>query len=280
MNIQWFPGHMTKALREMQESAKIIDAFGYVLDARAPFACFNPAFESVIGNKPCVFILNKCDLADSAKVAKWCEYFSGKGLQYVKASATVSGEANKIVSAFVSATEQLRIKYKQKNIVKPIRCLILGVPNSGKSTIINCIAGRKTVITGDKPGVTKGKQWVRLASGLELLDTPGTLWPKFDEPITALHLAYIGSIKDDVVDIVELSRELLCELNVLYPEALSSRYGITMGENVADCFRQIAVKRGFLMRGGSVDDERTAKAILDDFRKGKLGHLTLELPQI
>lgn len=280
MNIQWFPGHMTKALRMMQDSAKIVDAFGYVLDARAPMSCFNPSFENIIGQKPCVFILNKCDLADPEKVNKWCEYFKNQGYSFVKITATASAEASKITSALFDATTEVRNKFKAKGIFKPARCLILGVPNSGKSTIINCLAGKKTVITGDKPGVTKGKQWVRLANGLELLDTPGTLWPKFDDEQVGARLCFIGSIKDDVVDIYEACLLLIDELLCLYPNELASRYKIEIeNKRNVEIFNDIAQKRGFLLRGGSIDEERCAKAILDDFRKGKIGKITFELPK-
>ncbi len=269
---------MTKALRMMEENAKIVDAVGYVLDARAPFACFNPSFQKIIGNKPCVFILNKCDLADSAKVDSWCSYFQSRNEQYVKVTATASAEANKIVTAFENATVELREKNKKKGVFKPVRCMILGVPNCGKSTLINCLSGRKTVVTGDKPGVTKGKQWVRLQNGLELLDTPGTLWPKFEDEQTAYELCFIGSIKDDVVDILEVSQKLLEVLCQQYPNNIKERYKIETSSSATDMFTQIAQKRGFLLRGGDIDDERCAKAILDDFRKGKLGKITLDLP--
>lgn len=280
MNIQWFPGHMTKALRTMEENAKIVDAYGYVLDARAPASCFNPSFEKIVGSKPCVFILNKCDLADTSKIDKWCAYFNKKGYKYIKVTATASAEGSKITSALWDITADIRAKFKAKGVFKPVRCLILGVPNCGKSTIINCLSGRKAVITGDKPGVTKGKQWVRLQSGLELLDTPGTLWPKFDDEKVGEHLCFIGSIKDDIVDLYEASHLLLAELQSQYPQFLQDRYRIQVDDKkpneVFDC---IAQKRGFLSRGGEIDWERCAKAILDDFRKGKIGKITLELPQ-
>lgn len=280
MTIQWFPGHMTKALRMMEENVKIVDAIGYVLDARAPASCFNPSFNKIVGNKPCLFILNKCDLADAAKVDKWCKYFQSQGLAYVKVTATASAEAGKIANGFAEITADLRVKYKAKGIFKPVRCLIIGVPNCGKSTLINCLSGRKTVITGDKPGVTKGKQWVRLASGLELLDTPGTLWPKFDNEQIASRLCFIGSIKDDVVDLYEVSHMLLSELLTQYPQMLIERFKIDVdNQSLDDIFNQIALKRGFLLRGGDVDYERCSKAILDDFRKGKIGKITLDLPE-
>lgn len=280
MAIQWFPGHMTKALRMMEENAKIVDAVGYVLDARAPLACFNPSFTKIVGNKPCVFILNKCDLADSNKVAVWCNYFQSRGDAYVKVTATASAEAGKITAAFEAATEQIRAKQRQKGVFKPVRCLVLGVPNCGKSTLINCLSGRKTTVTGDKPGVTKGKQWVRLKSGLELLDTPGTLWPKFDDEKTAYELCFIGSIKDDVVDVMDVSLHLLSTLAEQYPQNLTERYKVEAQQSATELFAQIAKKRGFLLRGGDTDDERCAKAILDDFRKGKLGKMTLDLPNL
>ncbi|MCH5153482.1 MAG: ribosome biogenesis GTPase YlqF [Clostridiales bacterium] len=279
MNIQWFPGHMTKALRMMEENVKIVDAIGYVLDARAPASCFNPSFQKIVGNKPCVFILNKCDLADNAKVELWCKYFRENNLPFVKVTATASAEASKISTAFADITAELRAKYKAKGIFKPIRCLIIGVPNCGKSTIINCLSGRKAVITGDKPGVTKGKQWVRLQSGLELLDTPGTLWPKFDCDLVASRLCFIGSIKDDVVDLVEVAFALIEQLVELYPNCIEQRFKVQLdGKSTLEVFEEIAAKRGFLLRGGEMDSDRCAKAILDDFRKGKIGKITFDVP--
>lgn len=280
MTIQWFPGHMTKALRMMEENAGIVDAIGYVLDARAPASCFNPSFNKIVGNKPCVFILNKCDLADEGKVTEWREYFRSRNIPFVCVTATASAEAGKIASAFADITADLRAKYKAKGIFKPVRCLIIGVPNCGKSTLINCLSGRKTVITGDKPGVTKGKQWVRLQSGLELLDTPGTLWPKFEDERVAARLCFIGSIKDDVTDLYEVSNLLLAELSEQYPQYLSERFKVSVdGKTTGELFQAIALKRGFLLRGGEIDYERCAKAILDDFRKGKIGRITLDLPK-
>ena len=280
MNIQWFPGHMTKALRMMEENVKIVDAIGYVLDARAPASCFNPSFQKIVGNKPCVFILNKCDLADPVKVDFWCRYFAENGMPYVKVTATASAEASKISKSFADITADLREKHKAKGIFKPIRCLIIGVPNCGKSTIINCLSGRRAVITGDKPGVTKGKQWVRLQSGLELLDTPGTLWPKFDDDKVASRLCFIGSIKDDVVDLYEVAGLLIEQLIELYPTCIEQRFKVQVeGKSTTEVFEEIAAKRGFLLRGGEIDSERCAKAILDDFRKGKIGRITFDVPQ-
>lgn len=280
LNIQWFPGHMTKALRMMEENVKIVDAIGYVLDARSPLACFNPSFEKIVGNKPCVFVLNKCDLADAKKVDEWVSYFKSHNQKCIKLTATASAEANKITSALWEITTEIRNRFKAKGIFKPVRCLIIGVPNCGKSTLINCLSGRKAVITGDKPGVTKGKQWVRLQSGLELLDTPGTLWPKFENDKIASRLCFIGSIKDDVVDLYEVSNWLIAELVNQYPSQLCERFKIQIdGKTTSQIYDEIAKKRGFLLRGGDIDWERTAKAILDDFRKGKIGKITFDTPE-
>ena len=280
MQIQWYPGHMTKAMRMMEENVKLVDAIGYVLDARAPQSCFNPGFVKIVGSRPCVFILNKCDLADPAKVDMWCEYFRRNNMPFVRVTATASKEAAKIVQAFVDVTAHITAKNKAKGVFKPVRCLILGVPNCGKSTIINCLSGRKAVITGDKPGVTKGKQWVRLTNGLELLDTPGTLWSKFEDEVVARRLCFIGSIKDDVVDIEEVALALIAELQNMYPDLLAARYGVKVhGEQPIEVYNAIAARRGFLLRGGEVDYERCAKAVLDDFRKGKTGRITFDVPQ-
>lgn len=280
MQIQWYPGHMTKAMRMMEENVKLVDAIGYVLDARAPQSCFNPDFVKIVGSRPCVFILNKCDLADPAKVDMWCEYFRRNNMPFVRVTATASKEAAKIVQAFVDVTAHITAKNKSKGVFKPVRCLILGVPNCGKSTIINCLSGRKAVITGDKPGVTKGKQWVRLTNGLELLDTPGTLWSKFENEVVARRLCFIGSIKDDVVDIEEVALALIAELQNMYPDLLAARYGVEVhGKPPIEVYNAIAAKRGFLLRGGEVDYERCAKAVLDDFRKGKTGRITFDVPQ-
>ena len=280
MQIQWYPGHMTKAMRMMEENVKLVDAIGYVLDARAPQSCFTPGFVKIVGSRPCVFILNKCDLADPAKVDMWCEYFRRNNMPFVRVTATASKEAAKIVQAFVDVTVHITAKNKAKGVFKPVRCLILGVPNCGKSTIINCLSGRKAVITGDKPGVTKGKQWVRLTNGLELLDTPGTLWSKFEDEVVARRLCFIGSIKDDVVDIEEVALALIAELQNMYPDLLAARYGVEVhGKPPIEVYNAIAAKRGFLLRGGEVDYERCAKAVLDDFRKGKTGRITFDVPQ-
>ncbi len=279
MSIQWFPGHMTKALRMMQDNIALSDAVGYVLDARAPASSFNPELDKITGKKPCVYILNKCDLADDEKLKQWTQYFTQKGSLCVKVSATRLGDASRIASAFVEATADVADKYRKKGIVRPVRVMILGIPNSGKSTIINCLAGRKSAVTGDKPGVTKGMQWVRLPAGVDLLDTPGTVWPKFDDQNTAYRLCFVGSIKDDVVDLYDVSLSLLDHLKNQYPQLLAQRYRLDSVDMTAlQLHEEIARKRGFVVRGGETDTERCSKAILDDFRKGRIGKISFEVP--
>lgn len=279
MSIQWFPGHMTKALRMMQDNIALSDAVGYVLDARAPASSFNPELDKITGSKPCVYILNKCDLADDSKIKAWDEFFRSKGSLCVKVSATKLGDASRIASAFVEATASVSEKYRKKGIVRPVRVMILGIPNSGKSTIINCLAGKKSAITGDKPGVTKGMQWVRLSVGIDLLDTPGTVWPKFDSQTVAYRLCFVGSIKDDVVDLYDVSTNLLTQLKEQYPQLLKERYKLdSIDMDATQLHEAIARKRGFVVRGGETDWERCSKAILDDFRKGRIGKITFELP--
>lgn len=293
MKIQWFPGHMTKALRMMQENISLCDCAGYVLDARAPFSCLNPQFSKLLEGKPCIFIINKTDLADSKKVSAWQNYFAQKGYTSICVSGINSTEKKKIIEAFKSITLSITEKYKAKGVNKIIRAMIVGVPNSGKSTIINCLSSRKSTVTGDRPGVTKGKQWVRLGNGLELLDTPGTLWPKFENDTVALHLCYIGSIKDDIIDTTELGLTFIEEIVKLYPLAFADRYGIDVtaqneeaGDNglktvktAMEILTEICRKRGLLISGGELDIERGAKVVVDDFRKGKLGKITLEAPK-
>lgn len=277
MNIQWFPGHMTKALRMMKENTALCDCAGYVLDARAPFSCLNPEFEKLLGNKPCVLILNKCDLAEEKITRQWLNYFTSLGQKTV-ALSSIDGAQKKIaVDAFNSLALPLVEKFRAKGVYKPVRAMIIGVPNSGKSTLINCLASSKKTITGDKPGVTKGKQWVRLSEGLELLDTPGTLWPKFEEQSVAKKLCYIGSIRDEIADIVELAKSFLADVIVTHKDLICQRYKLTGEES--DLLTALCQNRGYLVKGGEIDLERGAKAVIDDFRKCRIGRITLEKPQ-
>ncbi|MEG1527782.1 MAG: ribosome biogenesis GTPase YlqF [Clostridia bacterium] len=277
--IQWFPGHMNKALRVMGENISLCQCVGYVLDARAPYSCLNPQFNKLFANKPTVFILNKCDLADKQIVDKWLSFFKERGHPCIALSSINSAEKNKLQATFLNACQEFTNTCKARGIIRPVRVMILGVPNSGKSTLINCLSARKATVTGDKPGVTKGKQWVRLDNGLELLDTPGTLWPKFDDELTGKHLFFIGSIKEEIVDIVTLAQDLLAELAQLYSSLLIERYKLTELLSPEETLKQICIKRGYLLSGNIPDLERGAKAIIDDFRKAKIGRICLEQPK-
>lgn len=278
MRIHWFPGHMTKALRLMEENIKAVDAVIYLLDARAPFACVNASFDKIIGDKPVLYVLNKVDLADRTKVDKWLKWFEKNG----KTAIAVNGTASQSAGAFNSAVKKLEnkkaAKFDAKGVKLPMRLMVLGVPNSGKSTLINTVCGKKSAVTGNKPGVTRGKQWVRLDGGMELLDTPGTLYPDFADQQKAARLAFIGSVKDEVVDSHELAKELAMTLARLYPKQFAEKYSLSAMDDADDILRQICKKRGFLIKGGETDDERGAKALIDDFRKGRICGVTLEEP--
>ncbi len=275
MRIQWFPGHMTKAVRLIEENLKLVDTVGYVLDARAPSACFNPIFDGLTKGKSAVYILNKCDLADPVKTRSFADNLKNQGKTVVCVSAINASAVKTLIEAFMSAEYDRIEKFRAKGIKRPVRAMIIGVPNCGKSTVINALSGKKKAVTGDKPGVTKGKQWVRLADGLELLDTPGTLWGKIEDEVSARRLCYIGSIKDDVVDVCELAPLLLSDLNEAYPKELASRYGADFSNMSGnEILSEICKKRGYSVKGGEPDTLRGAKATLDDFRKGKIGRIS------
>lgn len=278
MYIQWFPGHMTKALRMIEENIKLIDVVGYVLDARAPFSCFNPAFKKIIGDKPCVFILNKTDLADDKITVEWEKYFSNQGMSVVKVVSTQTNTTSVVKSAFANIRKKTIEKFASKGVFRPTRVMILGVPNCGKSTLINSLSGKKNTIVGDKPGVTKGKQWIRLEEGLELLDTPGTLWNKFENQNIAQNLLFVGSISDAVVDMIEASQVLLTRLIDKYSYLLIQRFNLQKEDLILSSdklLERIALNRGCLAKGG-VDLLRAASIVCDEFKKGKIGKITLE----
>jgi len=271
---------MAKALRVMREEAKYADIFIYVLDARVPGACVNKSFNMVIGRKPVLFVLNKADLADEKKTAVWLNYFKQKKYAAVAVNGADSISAKAMLAALSGIENKRAAKFESKGVFVPRRVMVIGVPNGGKSTIINTLCGRKTTVTGNKPGVTKGKQWVRLPNGLELMDTPGTLYPNFEDQKKATMLAFAGSIKEDILDINELALELIVELDAQYHERFREKYGIekevTQPEEV---LKELCLKKGHLLKGGEPDIERGSKALVDDFRKARIGRLTLELPE-
>ncbi len=274
--INWFPGHMKKALEEMQAEVKNVDAVIYVLDARAPKACLNPSFVRIIGTKPILFVLNKCDLADEEKVKEFSQTLRSENTKCLMLNSTASGALNKVTNALNELCNSQIERFKNKGVNYFVRAMVLGVPNSGKSTLVNNLCGLARAVTGNRPGVTKGKQWVKLSNNIEILDTPGTLWPNLEVEETALQLAYIGSIKDDVLQIEELVLSLISDLQKLYPSLLEEKYQIEDLQNKTpiELLDEIAEKKKCLLKGGEIDYERTAKAILDDFRKNRIGKIT------
>lgn len=274
--IQWFPGHMTKAMRMMEENVRLVDGVILVLDARAAFACVNKKLEKLFENKPVVYAVNKSDLVDKADAARICAAFAAEGKAAAAVCLTDKKTVSRLYEKILSALKDKLERNRAKGVYKPLRIMVAGIPNTGKSTLINAFAGAKKAVTGDKAGVTKGKQWIKL-EGLELLDTPGTMPPSFDDQTYAKHLAYIGSINDDILDFEELTLELLGELAKNRPSALEAKYGITdFGVPPLELYEQVCRRRGFLLRGGEYDYERCAKAVVDDFRKGRMGKIALE----
>lgn len=274
MHLQWFPGHMTKAMRMMEEEIKLCDGVIYVLDARAPFACINKKLNALFGGKPIVYLLNKSDLVESEDITKIIQLFKVEGNVALPCSYLEGKTLKSVVTAVKNSLQDKIERNKQKGVNKPLRIMVAGIPNTGKSTVINGLSGSKRAVTGDKAGVTKGKQWIKL-DGLELLDTPGTMPPSFDSQKLALYLAYIGCINDDILDMQELCLELIKELKTRCPELLSKKYNLTVPlKESLEIYEEICKNRGFLIRGGECDYERCAKAVIDDLRKGRIGKVS------
>ena len=278
--INWYPGHMTKTRRMLQENLKMIDVVVEILDARAPLASRNPDFDDLFAGKSRVVLLNKSDLADSNATKRWITYYNRKGIEAAGISAT-GGSAKKIAVALIEKSAKPRVDaMKAKGVNKVVRCMIVGIPNVGKSTLINRIAGQNRAEVGDKPGVTRGKQWVKITPYLELMDTPGMLWPKLEDQELAKHLAFLGSIKDEVMDSEELALDMLTLLQATSPAQVTERYSkLTSGTPKEDLLKAVCLSRGFLLRGGELDTERAAHVSLDEFRAGKVARVTLEQPE-
>lgn len=281
MNIQWFPGHMTKAQRMIEENLSMVDAVCEILDARIPYSSRNPDIDRLAGDKPRLVIFNRVDLADPQMTARWRKYFESRGLAILETDA----KSGKGVGSFAPAVRRLLkdklTAYEAKGQVgRPLRVMILGIPNVGKSTFINRVAGRKAAIAGDKPGVTRGKQWINIDQGLDLLDTPGILWPKFDSQEVGEMLAITNAIKADVLDKETLGANFMLRLRELYPKAIEERYKFVPDPdmNGFELLEQAAKKRGFLVSRGEYDIERMANTLLGEYHDGKLGRLTLEAP--
>ena len=267
---------MTKAMRMMEECVLLVDGVMVVLDARAPAATFNKKLKKLFGAKPVLYLLNKSDLADPAKTDAFiAEIAKGGALALACSAANASAAAKRIAAKANELMREKREKDAAKGVVRPLRFMVAGIPNTGKSTIINALAGGKRTVTGNKAGVTRGKQWIRL-QGFELLDTPGTMPPAFEDQALARHLAYIGSINDDILNLYEIAEALLGELSAAYPSFLSERYGLEDLSSPHAMLEGICRRRGFVLRGGESDLDRAARALVDDFRKGRIGRITLE----
>lgn len=298
MIINWYPGHMDKALRMMETELDLIDVAVYVLDSRAPFSCVNPKFEELLKSKPIVFVLNKADLVDSADLIKWQKYFTGENKVCITLNSTESNSSKKLLDAVKNLHIKKLLKNEKRGVNIPLRMMILGVPNCGKSTLINNLCGKGKTITGDRAGVTRGKQWVTVADNLEVLDTPGTLWPNLDNTKVAHNLAYIGSIKDEVLDVSSLALDFLIDILKKDASLIENRYNISIDTSsiepifedesvqlydddelkmfALDVYEKICSRRGFILKNKEFDYERCARAILDDFKKGRLGKIILD----
>lgn len=278
--INWYPGHMTKARRAMQEDMKLIDLVIEIVDARMPLSSRNPDIDELAKNKSRMILFNKSDLADESLNKDWIDYFEKKGYTIVKINAKNGMGIRNVTPAIAKVCEEKIARDLKRGIKnRPVRAMVVGIPNVGKSTFINALAGKACTKTGNKPGVTKGKQWIRLNKNVELLDTPGILWPKFEDQKTGLNLAITGSINDEILDIVQLSLHLTEYIKTNYEGLLFKRYDIDETLSADEILSEIAKRRGCLKKGGELDYEKAAFILLDEFRSGKIGCITLEKPQ-
>lgn len=277
MNINWYPGHMKKTADSIKENLKKVDVVLELIDARAPRASENPMIPELIGDKTRVLIFNKGDLADPNENKKWMDFYKSKGVEAVFVNSNTGKGINELLDKVDEVTKQMREKYRSRGIKSErIRAMIIGIPNVGKSTLINTLANRKSAKTGNMPGITRTNQWIRVENRFLLLDTPGVLWPKFETEELALHLAFIGSIKDEVLPKEDVALKLVEFLQNNYPDLLKERYGVEISSSPLETMENIARKRGAIMRGNEIDYTRVTDVILDEFRKGTIGRITLE----
>ena len=277
MNYQWYPGHMTKAKRMMQENIKLIDLVIEVTDARIPLSSRNPDIDELGKTKARLILLNKADMADDSRTEQWMEYFRSKGYFAVKINARSGAGMKGILPVIMESCKEKIERDRRRGILnRPVRAMVVGIPNVGKSTFINSFAGKACTKTGNKPGVTKGKQWIRINKNVELLDTPGILWPKFEDQEVGAKLAMVGSIKDEILNLEELSLELLAYLHREYEGVLEQRYQITESENNVTMLEEIARNRKCIQKGQELDYTKAANILLEEFRNGKIGRITLE----
>ena len=274
--INWFPGHMNKTLKQMQSDSKLCDCFIYVVDARCPKSSINPEFVKVVKDKPIIFILNKADMVEKSDIEKSKEYFKSLGHSCVELNATVSGSSKVIVSEIKKVFAERLAKNKANQVNFILRAMVLGVPNSGKSTIVNNLCKKTRAVTGNKAGVTRSKQWIKIDNNIEVMDTPGVLLPNFDNGDYAYNLAFVGSVKDEVLNLIEVGKKLIARLRIL--DSINTRYGVEYNDTTTDLeiLESIGKKRGCVIKGGEIDLERAARLLLGDFRTGKLGKICLE----
>ena len=281
MNIQWYPGHMTKTRRQIEADLKQVDAVCEIVDARIPVSSRNPDIDAICGNKPRMIVLNRMDLADPAATSRWKTYFEKKGMAVIATDCKTKRGISGFTPAARTACAEKLARDAAKGMNRPLRVMVVGIPNVGKSTLINQISGRKGAKAENRPGVTRGKQWVTVDAGLQLLDTPGILWPKFEDPEVGMMLAFTGAIKEGVIDVEELSCRLLELLLAYYPQTLKERYKVEAPQGTPgyELLEMAGKNRGYLLSRGEIHTERMAKVLLDEFRSGKLGKFTLEQPK-
>lgn len=279
--IQWYPGHMTKTRRQIEADLKQVDAVCEIVDARIPISSRNPDIDALCGNKPRILVLNRMDLADPSATQKWAAYFKKQGISVIATDCKTRRGIGDFVPAARTACADKLNRDAARGMNRPLRIMVVGIPNVGKSTLINQISGRKGAKAENRPGVTRGKQWVSVDNGLLLLDTPGILWPKFEDPNVGMMLAYTGAVKEGVIDLEELASHLMELLHRFYPNALQQRYQVEAPEGTPgwELIEMAGRKRGYLVSGGEVNTERMSKVLLDEFRSGKLGRFTLEIPE-
>ncbi len=276
--INWFPGHMNKTLKQMQSDSRLCDCFVYVVDARCPMSSINPEFVKVVKGKPIIFVLNKADLVENTDLERYKAYFKAEGHECISLNATQTGSAMVIVKSIRKIFAARLDSNKAKGVNFILRAMVLGVPNSGKSTIVNNLCKKSRAVTGNKAGVTRSKQWVKVDGNIEFMDTPGVLLPNFDEEYKAYNLAFVGSVKDEILNLTDIAVKLIVKLLEVKPEVLSSKYGVDTDNytHYIEILESIGKKRGCVIRGGEIDSERAGKLLLTDFRSGKLGKICLE----
>ena len=281
MNIQWYPGHMTKTRRQIEADLKQVDAVCEIVDARIPMSSRNPDIDAICGNKPRMIVLNRMDLADPAATSRWKAYFEKKGMAVIATDCKTKRGISGFTPAARTACAEKLARDAAKGMNRPLRVMVVGIPNVGKSTLINQISGRKGAKAENRPGVTRGKQWVTVDAGLQLLDTPGILWPKFEDPEVGMMLAFTGAVKEGVIDVEELACRLLELLLSFYPQTLADRYKVEAPQGTPgyELLEMAGKNRGYLLSRGEIHTERMAKVLLDEFRSGKLGKFTLEQPK-